>query len=68
MNNDNLVVVLERLIKLAEDDFFAESFSDSLDNLLDDIHSQDGFGTEGQLDHRGDFRNGNWNIWDIEEK
>lgn len=32
------------------------SFCDDLNNLLDDLSSQDAFGTEGQNDPRGDQR------------
>ena len=58
-----LVLVLERLIEMAKsDDDFVESFSTDLESVLDDIHHQDGFGTEGQSDPRGDFRDGDWRI------
>lgn len=58
-----LVLVLERLIEMVKsDEDFAESFSTDLESVLDDIHGQDGFGTEGQSDPRGDFRNGDWRI------
>lgn len=62
-----LVRVLERLTEMARtDEDFAESFSTDLEPLLDEIHGQDGFGTEGQSDPRGDFRNGTWNIYHVE--
>lgn len=57
-----LVLVLERLITLAKDEDFAEAFSEDLNGLLDDVHSNDGFGTEGQSDPRGDFREGTWDM------
>jgi len=54
-------LVLERMITLVEgEDYYAESFSPHLDDMLQDIHDGDGFGTEGQCDPRGDFRDGNW--------
>jgi hypothetical protein len=63
----NCVTVLNRLAKMCEDEVdFAEDFSGSLTTMLDDIHSQDGFGTEGQSDPRGDFRNGKWSMKKIE--
>jgi hypothetical protein len=58
-----LVLVLERLTAMAKaDEDFAEFFSHDIEPVLDDIHNQDGFGTEGQSDPRGDFRNGAWRI------
>jgi hypothetical protein len=62
-----VVKVLENLIELVKDDFdFSEAFSDDLECLLDEIHSNDGFGTEGQVDPRGDFRDCEWNMWMVE--
>lgn len=60
----NVVTVLKRMASIAEqsaDD--AEMFADGLEQMLDDIHSNDGFGTEGQCDPRGDFRNGKWSLY-----
>lgn len=66
-NQANICVVLHRLENLVKnDEDFAEVFSSDLENLLNDIHSQDGFGTEGQNDPRGDFRNGKWTMDNIE--
>ena len=63
----NTCVVLQRLINLVKsDEDFSEAFSTDLEMLLDGIHSEDGFGTEGQNDPRGDFRNGEWTIDNIE--
>jgi len=63
----NCVTVLNRLAKLCEEDEdFAKYFSSDLDKLLDDIHGQDGFGSEGQSDPRGDFRNGRWSMKKVE--
>jgi len=60
-----ITYVLTKLSMLAvEDEDFAAVFSDVLDMLLDDIHGQDGFGTEGQNDPRGDFRDGN--VWSMD--
>jgi hypothetical protein len=58
-----VVKVLERMLEMArsnEDD--AEMFSDGLEDLLTELHSNDGFGTEGQCDPRGDFRSGTWSM------
>lgn len=63
----NCVTVLSRLAKMCEEDEdFAEMFSSDLETMLTDIHSQDGFGTEGQSDPRGDFRNGRWSMNKVE--
>lgn len=63
----NCITVLNRLAKMCEDDEdFAEALSSDLNAMLDEIHSQDGFGTEGQSDPRGDFRNGRWTMKKIE--
>jgi hypothetical protein len=60
----NVVTVLKRMVAAADKDASdAEMFSEGLENMLDDIHMDDGFGTEGQCDPRGDFRNGKWSIF-----
>ena len=62
-----VIKVLERLIEEVKNDAdFASFFSDDLENVLTEIHSNDGFGTEGQCDPRGDFRNGNWSMTHVE--
>jgi hypothetical protein len=63
----NCITVLNRLAKMCEEDAdFAKFFSPDLDELLTNIHEQDGFGTEGQSDPRGDFRNGRWSMKHVE--
>lgn len=59
--------VLERMASLAatnEDD--AEVLADELDRMLTDLHESDFFGTEGQCDPRGDFREGDWSMAHVE--
>lgn len=64
----NCVTVLNRLAKMCEEDAdFAEALANDLDTMLDEIQSQDGFGTEAQSDPRGDFRNGRWTVKKIEQ-
>ncbi len=59
--------VLENMKNLVEQDSdYADNFSEILQDGLDDIHGNDGFGTEGQSDPRGDFRNGEWNMKRVE--
>ncbi|MAX51686.1 MAG: hypothetical protein CMH22_16105 [Methylophaga sp.] len=55
-------LVLERLSKIAGDEDEAESIAGPLDMMLDDLHEEDFFGTEGQCDPRGDFREEVWSI------
>ena len=53
----SLPVVLAKILVLShEDKVFAKDFSGRLNELLDDMHSEDAFGTEGQMDPRGDHR------------
>lgn len=58
-----VVKVLENMIQMAKDNTDdAEMFADMLENALTDVHGMDGFGTEGQCDPRGDFRDGRWSM------
>lgn len=62
-----VTTVLNRLAAVAEDDEdFAEDIAKDLNNMLDDIQGQDGFGTEAQCDPRGDFREGRWSMIHVE--
>lgn len=64
----NCITVLNRLAAMCEKDpEFAGFFKDDLNLLLDGIHAEDGFGTEGQSDPRGDFRNGRWSMDKVEK-
>lgn len=63
----NLVTVLRRLedhVKLYPDD--AEVISEMLESMLDDLHQDDFFGTEGQWDPRGDFRDGKFTMGNVQ--
>lgn len=56
-------LVLDRIKQqCADDSDYREMYMIELDKMLDDLHGQDAFGTEGQSDPRGDFRNGEWSI------
>lgn len=62
-----VVAVLERMVAMAKaDKGDADAFADMLEEGLSDMHSMDGFGTEGQCDPRGDFRNGKWSMKKVE--
>lgn len=64
---ERVVTVLARLGRMAsEDEDFVGYFSEDLQKLLESIHNEDGFGTEGQCDPRGDFRNGHWSMDHVE--
>lgn len=59
--------VLERMSAMAmadEDD--AEMFTELLENSLSELNGEDAFGTEGQNDPRGDYRNGSWSMTHVE--
>lgn len=52
---------LFRMARLAEQDAdLSQAFAQFLDQGLDELQADDAFGTEGQLDPRGDFRDGRW--------
>lgn len=57
------IKVLERMIELCKDNASdAEMFADELEPMLHEMHGDDAFGTEGQCDPRGDFRDGTWSM------
>lgn len=64
----NVTLVLKRLAKLVEDGTVdAEHVIDPLDDMLTQLNSEDAFGTEGQLDPRGDFRDGEWSVDNVQK-
>jgi chorismate mutase len=59
--------VLDHLIALTRSSVRdAQAFSDALDEMLDELRSNDGFGTEAQSDPRGDGRDGDWSMTYVE--
>ena len=59
--------VLGNMIKLVrEEEEYAEMFSAGLEPLLDAYLSDDAFGTEGQNDPRGDMRDGEFSMNDVQ--
>ena len=42
------------------------SYAAQLNQILDNLAFQDAFGTEQQCDPRGDFRNYQWSMWNVE--
>jgi len=69
MNNTQkrVALVLRRMADMAErDEEDASAFAEELESMLDAMHGNNFFGTEGQCDPRGDFRNGDWSMNRIE--
>jgi hypothetical protein len=59
--------VLDKIKQMVyEEDDNASMFADMLEAGLNDLQECDAFGTEGQCDPRGDFRNGTWSMDNIE--
>jgi len=60
---DIFKIVMERMIKMAEEEeHYLEYFVEDINNMLDSQNEDDMFGTEGQCDPRGDFRDGEWSM------
>lgn len=60
---ERIALVLKRMAEqcaASEDD--AEVYAQELAPVLDELHGNDFFGTEGQDDPRGDFREGDWSM------
>lgn len=63
----NTSIVLSRMREMAlTNEEAAETFALILEETLDTLMRDDFFGTEGQSDPRGDFRNGDWDMNNIE--
>ena len=63
----NLIMVLDRIREQAiADTHDAEVYAFSLEGVLNNLKNEDFFGTEGQNDPRGDFRNGQWTMKKVE--
>ena len=65
----NILRVLEEIKRRVEHpdyDGAVEEWAEALDGMLDDMKSNDQFGSEASTDPRGDFRNGEWSIWEME--
>lgn len=60
---DRVIKVLERMqAQVVEDEIAADMYSEMLEDGLTTLNNSDAFGTEGQNDPRGDFRNGEWTM------
>lgn len=62
-----VLMVLSRIGNMVKrDEDYAEIWQNDLDMLISDMHNDDAFGTEGQGDPRGDFRDGTWSMWNVQ--
>lgn len=61
-------LVLKRLIEFSNDgnNDGAIFIAELLDDILDEMAAEDFFGTEQQMDPRGDFRNKSWSMDRVE--
>ena len=67
----NVLCVLEDIknrIENSKDNEVVDEWACSLDSMLDEMKDNDQFGTEASTDPRGDFRNGEWTIFEMETK
>lgn len=65
-NQARVLKVLERMREqVAQDKEMAAMYADALEGMLGDISCEDGFGTEGQCDPRGDQRTADDNGWAV---
>lgn len=62
---DRVISRMRKAMEESDDDY--EMFNDAMDDMLDRLHCEDAFGTEGQCDPRGDFRNGVFTMTESEE-
>lgn len=64
---ERVIKVLENMTAMTEqEEHYASMFSDSLEAMIEDLMGRDAFGTEGQCDPRGDFREGDWSMDRVE--
>lgn len=67
----NVIRVLDEIKSRVENpdhDEAVEEWAESLDDMLDTMKNNDQFGSEASTDPRGDFREGEWSIWEMEAK
>ena len=58
-------IVLERLLDMNENDW-EDDIAEILELGLEDWAHEDGFGTERQCDPRGDGRDGDFSMWNVQ--
>lgn len=65
----NVIRVLDDIKRRVENpdwDGTVDEWAEALDTMLDEMKNEDQFGSEASTDPRGDFRNGEWSIWEME--
>ena len=65
----NILRVLDEIKRRVEEPEHSESseeWGEAIDSMLDEMKNNDHFGSEASTDPRGDFRNGEWSIWEME--
>lgn len=62
-----VLLVLDRIKRQVEEDQdMAIEYAESIDPMLCELNREEFFGGEGQCDPRGDFRNGEFSMLDVE--
>jgi hypothetical protein len=65
----NILRVLEEIktrVERPDSEGAVNEWAESIDTMLDDMKNNDQFGSEASTDPRGDFRNGEWSIFEME--
>ena len=63
----NTIKVLQNMIEMVQEEpEYGVDFACLLESGLNELASYDAFGTEQSTDPRGDFRNGSWDLEDVE--
>jgi len=67
LEQQRVMLVLRRISKAVEDSADdAAAYAGALDAVLDELQGEDFFGTEGQCDPRGDFRDDEWSMYRVQ--
>lgn len=64
----NLLKVLGEITKRVEEggEEVHEEWAEALDDMLDTMKNSDAFGSEASSDPRGDFREGEFSMWEVQ--
>lgn len=57
---------IKRRVEQPEYEGAVDEWAESIDSMLDEMKNNDQFGSEGQTDPRGDFRDGEWSIFEMQ--
>lgn len=62
-----VLLILDRIKEqVQKDQYNGEVYSDFLENMLNKMLGCDIFGTEGQCDPRGDMRDHDYSMWNVQ--